>query len=443
MRTIRTSISSGLITVFICLLIILVYPGLLKGEGIPSVEAVLRGDAKLPTVEALTHGKVKVGDLIDKDNMGLVKDYLTTGTIVAIERGLVLRMGRQLPPDQLVPKYFRDITEKNRGKAIMDENGTVYYEKVGTLWPGGVPFVEPKTGLEVAANVKYGVVWDDLRNHPVRILFVDSKGKAYKRVDQDQKFVYCNTRTKEPPLGAVPGYEKVMFKRFLVITFPLELKGIGQYVVRHYDDAKYYDAGFAYLPAFKRTIRISATTWQDNIAGSDVTHSDGQGLSDPYSEWSFRLMGSRYIMMPEPKSPIAYVDDNWEISKELRFDVGKKFPRVGWAVWPLHVLEATPKLKHLYGKKLLYTSAWPYWPAILPWGLLDLYDRQMKLWKVYISIRGHHYIHEGEPYASSYMQYLWDIQADHMSQFWMSSALNQLKYKPEDITIRTLLSVGR
>ena len=53
---------------------------------------------------------------------------------------------------------------------------------------------------------------------------------------------------------------------------------MGQYAVRYYDSVKTYDAGFTYLPAFKRTIRTSATTWQDNIGGSDTIYGDGEGF---------------------------------------------------------------------------------------------------------------------------------------------------------------------
>jgi len=433
----------GLMMALIALLLIFPYPRALKGSEIPSVEDVIKGKANLPTIEELTNGKVKTGDLIDKNNVDLVKNYLSTGTIAAVNRGMVLRMGTQLPPEQIAPKYFREATERNRGKAIMDENGTVYYEKMGTLWPGGLPFPIPKTGLEVAANVKFGTVWDDLRNYPVSILFVDSKGRNYKRVDQDMQFTYCNTRTKVPPLGTIPGYEKIMFKRLIVITFPLELKGVGQYTVRYYDDTRDYDTGFAYLPAFKRTIRVSTTTWQDNIAGSDPTYQDGQGISDPYSNWSFRLIKPRYILMPEPKSPFPLLDEKGKIAKNVQFDVGRKFPRVGWAVWPMYEVEAIPKAKNIYGKKVAYVNAWPYWPSALQFGLIDMYDRQMKLWKVYISHRGNHYVYDGEPYTTPYMNMVYDLQADHMSQFWMLEDLNKHGYKPEDITMKTLLKFGR
>ncbi|MDY6971459.1 MAG: DUF1329 domain-containing protein [Thermodesulfobacteriota bacterium] len=419
-------------------------PGMLQAGEIPPVDDVINGKAKLPTIEDLTGGKVKIGDLIDKDNADMVKKYLSPGTYELVKRGMVLRMSRNLSPDQIVPKYFREATERHRGKAIMDENGTVYYENMGVAWPGGLPFPHPKTGLEVAANVKFGSVWDDIRNYPNMMMYVDSKGKCYKQVGQDHRFIYCNTRTKVPPLGAIPGYENIMFRSIISTTFPLELKGIGQFVIRHYDDAKEYDTGFAYLPAFKRTIRISATTWQDNIAGSDITYGDGQGLQDPYSDWNFKLVETKYILQAEPKSPFPLIDEKTgKLDKRLRFDVGEKFPRVGWTIWPMYVVEATPKIKHIYGKKVLHTHAWPYWTTLTQFALVDVYDQQMKLWKFFIDIKGNHYIQDGEPYCTAWGTSGWDLQADHATQLWCIQNVNTLKYRPKDISLKALLKTGR
>ena len=360
-----------------------------------------------------------------------------------VKRGMILRMGKQLPPEQIVPEYFIKATEKNRGKAIIDKNGVAYYEKIGNLWPGGLPFPDPKTGLEVAANVKYGGVWDDLHITPAKMVYVGTNGKAYKEVGQDLRFVNCNTRAKLPPLGAFPGNEDIMWKRVIGMTFPLELKGLGQYSVRYYDDNKTYDTGFAYLPAFKRTIRISATTWQDNVAGSDYTSGDGQGFQEPYSSWSFKMLRKKYILMYEPKSNLSCVDNRGKINKKLQFNAGKKFPMLGWCIWPVWVVEATPKIKHIYSKRFFHVYAWPYWPSGAQFDFEEMYDTQGKLWKTYLGIYGDKQFYEGEHYTSQWGALIYDIQSDHMTQYWYIMNFNKRKWKPEDLTLKTLLRIGR
>ncbi|MDY6974456.1 MAG: DUF1329 domain-containing protein, partial [Thermodesulfobacteriota bacterium] len=410
------------------------------------VDDVIKGKVKLPTIEDLTSGKVKEGDLIAKDNVDLVKEYLAVPIYMSVMDGMVMSMGKQLPPDQLYPKTFAEITKRNEGKAIIDESGTVWYEKVGVNWPGGLPFPEPKSGLEVMANVKFGWVADSLRNYPSYIRFVDKKGRAYKKVNNDQRFVKLSTRVMLSPLGTYPGHEKILWKRVSVLTYPLKLKGVGQYSIRHYDEGKHYDTGFAYLPAFKRTVRVSSTTWQDNMAGSDCTHGDGMGFMEPFSDWTFKILAKKFILLPEPKSPFPYIDkETGDFSEKLDFDVGQKFPRLGYAVWPVYVVEGIPKIKHIYGKRVLNVIAWPYWHVITPIGIGEMYDRQMKPWKFYSGNGGMYYHVNGEPHTSGYGTLVYDVQSQHMTQFWSYQVANlaEVDWEPSQITFKTLLQMGR
>ena len=148
----------------ISLLFVLPYPGTLKGAEIPSAEDVAAGKAALPTIGDLTGGKVKKGDIIDRSNVNLVKEWMTPGTLEAVNQGLVLIMGTNSKPYTSMPKAFYEITEKNRGKAVMDTTGAVYYEKIGTPWPGGIPYPEPKTGVEAMNHLRYGMAIDDYFN---------------------------------------------------------------------------------------------------------------------------------------------------------------------------------------------------------------------------------------------------------------------------------------
>src|SRR3972149_2616024 len=113
MKTARIIKTGNLLIVLIAFLFTLFSPGALRGAKIPSIEDVVTGKASPPTIEDLTGGKVKIGDLIDKNNVDLVKEYITATMYAMVKGGMVLRMGTQLPPDQLNPKAFREATERN------------------------------------------------------------------------------------------------------------------------------------------------------------------------------------------------------------------------------------------------------------------------------------------------------------------------------------------
>ncbi|MDO8785552.1 MAG: DUF1329 domain-containing protein, partial [Syntrophales bacterium] len=206
-----------------------------------------------------------------------------------------------------------------------------------------------------------------------------------------------------------------------------------------------YDNGFAYLTAFKRTIRVSDTTWQDNIAGGDMTYGDGDGFQDPFSGWNFNLTGKKFMLVHEPKAPLPMKDEKGHVSKNVKFDVGKKFPRLGWVISPVDVVEAIPKIKHIYGKKVVYVMIWPYVYTGSGIHATDMYDRQMKLWKGYLQVFGRQEYLNGDPQkpvtplsAGLY----WDVQTDHASLYWMHQQVN-VDLDPEDITLGTLLKKGR
>jgi hypothetical protein len=399
---------------------------------------------KLPTIEYLTKGKVKIGDLIDKNNVDLVKEYLTAGICESVRRGMVLRMSpEQLTPEQMVMKNFLEITERNKGKAVMDKNGTVYFQKEGTLWPGGIPFPKPKTGLEIMANEKFGLVWDDLQNSPIRMDFIDRSGKLYKTSIQMHKYLHMTGRMVIPPLGAFAGSEDMFYKRLMVTKSPRNIKGMGQFTVRYYDDSANPDTGFMYLPAFKRIMRFSTTNWQDNIIGSDITSGDGRGLQEPLSTWSFKLIKTNYMLFPECKSPFQLLYEDGTFDKQLKFDLDRKYVRLGWRIYPIHIIEGKCKFKHIYGKKILYVHEYPHWPSGAQITAVDSYDRKMELWKSFFLPKGYYYELNGEPYASDHGGIMEDLQADHVTQVFFISNLNKMELKPQDITIKSLIQAGR
>ena len=63
MKTLKEKYSCSFMVLLISLLLILPCPGVLKGAQIPSPDDVVARKAVAPTIEELTGGKVKKGDL--------------------------------------------------------------------------------------------------------------------------------------------------------------------------------------------------------------------------------------------------------------------------------------------------------------------------------------------------------------------------------------------
>ena len=105
-------------------------------------------------IEAYTKGRVKVGDVIDVDNVELVQDLLDP--IIYQE---IVQDGRKIfiqpsvhEMETMYPPYFLDATLRNQGQAVFDDIGNVY-TKDGRPWVGGLPFPDVRTGNEAIANI--------------------------------------------------------------------------------------------------------------------------------------------------------------------------------------------------------------------------------------------------------------------------------------------------
>jgi hypothetical protein len=364
-----------------------------------------------------------------------------------VKEGMILEMAENVAPWATVPKFFQEITKKNHetyGKPVVDENAVIY-TKDGKTWPGGTPYPEPTNALEVVANIKYERVLDDfyaddLRGDPN--LFVNKEGKTYKTQKTHGQQVGSKARLTIPPLGSVPGMEKEFYRVLVVLTHPREIKGTGQLQIKHWDNVKNPDKGFAYVPAFKRILRISATTYQDNMGGGDFTWGDlGGGYEEPTSNWKFTLAGKKNMLMPAPFGEKSIRHADGTVDPRVKWDEGKRFPRDKWVVMPVYVVESTPKIKHIYGKRIMYVPTRAYSNCFLSIMTTDYYDRQLALWKGFNMIRCTAYAQD-EPISFPKTQSMYDLQARHTTHILMTLTPN-IGTHPAALTLKLLIARGR
>ena len=253
-------------------------------------------------------------------------------------------------------------------------------------------------------------------------------------------------RLRIPPLGTVPGLKNVHNKFINVFIYPLELKGLGQFTIKYKDDAVNYDAGFAYLPAFKRTIRVSATTYQDNVGGSDFTYGDPEGLREPYGTWNFKLIAKKLMLIAEPVAERQPVLKDLFVDPQVEFKEGEKYPLLGWTINPVYIVEATPKDKgHVYSKKIIYVED-PYFSSALTeeMATVDIYDRTGTLWKCFYNWRGGIFHHkDGNVYTTTNGYTIHDLQTGHTTHFPNLCLGLNTGMQEDFLSLKRLLILGR
>jgi hypothetical protein len=399
------------------------------------------------TIEELTNGKVKIGDHVTKDNVDMVREYVSPGLYECVRNGMVLKMGTHPPPEKMHPKTYVEATERNKGKAIVDDHMVVRYQD-GSEWPGGVPFIEPTTAQELMGNYRFGMAYDNYEIFEQN-LFVNKEGNCYKKNDTMFFNYWTDGRLKVPPLGSVPGQEDY-HRRFIAVTLaPLEVKGSGMLQISFDDNTEHYDIGFIYNPQFKRTIRISAATFQDNYAVSDFTYGDPEGLLEPFGFWNFRLIDQKLMLTAElirDRQP-TFAQDGLSADLQVEWDVGKRFPRLGWVITPLYVVEATSKeSSHIYSKKVLYLTSSYYAQSTgsRTCVYIDIYNRKGEMWKLYYDWRGGLFTHkDGEHYTFSTGFSMHNLQTGHQTHLPMFSPTIDGDMKPDTLSLKRLLELGK
>lgn len=424
-----------LVTIILGVALIFLSYGALNGYGFME-------DKDIPTIEQLTHGKLKVGDTFGKEQLPILKDYLAPGVQALLEEGLKGVIGAQLPFETQMPPSFLAATKKGQGKAYIDATRACWM-KTSTnekgCWTGGLPFwPEAKTGMEAMENLRFGRYMVDEYHALVRMDLVDAKGVAYKKLYSHYDIVYINPRVKLPPYSDI--YKNENYRNRVFYYYPYDLNGLALIKTRFYDDMARPDEGFIYVPALKRTLRVATTTWADNMAGTDMTWGDSDtGLGEPFADWDYKLVATDKVMLcPAIDNPLPGYK-NGEIIPNVPIDAGQRFARVHWNVRPVCIVEATPKVPHVYGKKIFYLDGQAF-----RCHFFENYDHQGRLWKTWLQCCGLQADTSGEKYAVGSYPGMYDTQKDsttRLTSYYLG--INTASITPEDYTLKKLMEIGK
>jgi len=241
---------------------------------------------ELLSIEEYTKGALKPGDVIDADNVDLIQDLLDPIRVTQIKQ-----MGRKLDlvpsttdMTRLSPVDYIDATLRNRGRATFDAKGNVVTDE-GKPWIGGLPFSEPKNGLEVFVGITLSWGRHDVSFYPVKDFEINpdgSEGYYYEVIWVEFQPV---GRTTIDPKPYWPGHEHMLRYQTVLFTYPNDAKGTSFLSSWYYDQSKFPEL-HGYLPQFKRVRKFPASQrFEPLIAGSTLYLSDAWAAGDPYLTW--------------------------------------------------------------------------------------------------------------------------------------------------------------
>ena len=248
-------------------------------------------------------------------------------------------------------------------------------------YQGGMPFPnpqEPHRGWKVLADFWYRYIPHIVVNTPDNRGFtctLDSFGNtSCIKGEWVARQLSFNTDPGTP--ATFPGAEGKYYTTWFMIEEP-EQQRYSTTLTMEYTDLSKPEDVFAFLPAMRRTQRLSSAARCSN-SGTETTLDDGRfGFDSTIPDFSADLLGTRKILAElDIKSAGAKFPDN--------YDMPLGWPKPSWGQWELrdsYILDLrklpSKASGYCYGKRIIYVDQNFFGPL---W--IDLFNPQMELWKV-------------------------------------------------------------
>jgi len=269
--------------------------------------------AELLSIEDYTKGKLKVGDIIDANNVDLVQDLLD-----GVRYTQIKQQGRKIElvaattdMSKLSPIEYIEATLRNKGQARFDADSNVVTQD-GKPWIGGNPFPEPTSGLEIFAGITMTWGRHDVSFYPVKTFELDVNGNVAYRYE----LCWCEFapvgRIVVEPKPYWPGHEDKLRYQSVFFTVPQDYKGSSFLNTWYYDQRRFPELE-GYLPQFKRVRNFpTSQRFEPLIPGSSLYFSDAWTAGDPYLTWgNYKIIG-RGPFLAGLTENWDYDDENWE-----------------------------------------------------------------------------------------------------------------------------------
>jgi hypothetical protein len=233
----------------------------------------------------------------------------------------------------------------------------------------GIPFPNPKTGLEVAYN------FDNLNQgdnaHALEDLWlIDGKKHYDRKMVLDAFFLYFSGRREIPPVPELPNPKKIFRATHVSYYEPASMRGTRSILIKWKDRTKPFES-YTFSSNTRKTVRRSTAQRTASQGGSDGGGEDNIIYDNAISYMKYKLLGRKELL----------------ISRHQDTDQLNKGHREGYCIIDgfqrerinTYVIECTHKNpKYIYSKQIWYVDPETWWITYS-----DKFDRQGKLWRVF------------------------------------------------------------
>lgn len=308
---------------------------------------------------------------ITAENVDQVKDFVHEGVYKAIKDPGIF--GAKAIWFEVVPyrpyKLSKGIIAATKNYAPtskLDEKGML----VGYGDAAGIPFPQPKTGIEMAWNFDSNTRGDS--HHEIQFgTVVDCKSGFERTSEQHRWELYWVGRYDVPP---VPVIEKSMNPRGIARSFFQRMAAPADFIDTTILEIKYLDPHrgedlWVYTAMFRRIRRYANNQRTDSIDGTDMIYDDQDG-------WYTHLIHNTYDYKGRADLLVARHQDSGKLEKAEGQGFWNGLQRERTNHW---VVEVKNKDKnYIYSRQIWYLD-----PETWQMNFKVMYNRQGQLWKMY------------------------------------------------------------
>jgi hypothetical protein len=235
-----------------------------------------------------------------------------------------------------------------------------------TGWVSGVPFPEPKSGVEIAWNFYCWTRGDTQKSIALNNV-VDGIRKYDRNVSFNMQVSYFSGRRDVPPTPEVPQNSKGIYRGlFAEFVKPTELKGFLNLQITYKDFLKSYDS-WVWIAALRRIRRQSTEQRTDTVGGQDNTYDDNYGWDGAITRNTYKLLGRKELLLARHQDLKSLKHTEGDCVLD-----GIQRERIN--TWVVEVVNKDPN--YIYKKCIWYMD-----PELWHITYTDRYDKYGRLWK--------------------------------------------------------------
>ncbi|QHS10093.1 DUF1329 domain-containing protein [Sinimarinibacterium sp. NLF-5-8] len=268
---------------------------------------------ELLSIEMMTKGQIKTGDYLTADNVDIVKDLLDPivfDQIKTMNRKIRIKKTEtdfsKMFPYESYQASLRNL--RNGVSARFDADGNVVTHD-GQPWVGGLPFLDPKTGDEVQANMAMSWGRGDYNQYAVNDTVFNpdgSKGYSYDLAWAELQVQGRNDGTVFRGMNDLLRLQTVLF------TATQDVAGSSFLSIWYRDQRKFPDL-YGYLPQFRRVRQFPTNQrFEPLIPGVTWFLSDTWSAGDPMRTWGeFKILNRKPMLGAFNTNWGGGQNDNW------------------------------------------------------------------------------------------------------------------------------------